>query len=257
MTKMRMTLAGAAGLLLVSVATAANAATITTYTDRLLWDAATSGPVFTEDFNDMTLNCTLTILSDAGAIGGGLWNDRVTLVGGETTSFNWSQPVFAAGGTWDLSPAGPGHGLALTVELVVGGQQFAYEIPNSTAGTFVGFTSDAPIEALIVTAGTQPAVAETYSLDGLVYEEGGGPIVIGGNECGVDNFGLGSSCSLAAEVAAAEAFCSFEVNNHGDFVSCMTQKSNALKAAGAISGRQNGALTSCAARSDVGKPDSG
>lgn len=242
---------------LIFIASAASAATITTYTDKATWDAATSGPVFTEDFEDATLNCTLSIVSDAGVIGSGLWNDRVTVGVGETTSFNWSQPVFATGGNWDLAgPGGPGQGLALTVDIISGGSQFAYEIPNTTAGSFVGFTSDEPIDSLVVTAGTQFAVAETYSLDNLVYEEGNGPILIGGNECSVNNFGLISTCSLADVVAEAEAFCSFEINNHGNFVSCMTQTFNPLKAAGVITGKQKGALTKCAAQSDVGMPDS-
>lgn len=231
----------------------ANAA-VTVYTDKPSWDAAVSGVVFTEDFTDANLECGLSYTSTVGVIDTGKFRDRVTQSSGETSTFSWSLPVDAVGGIWDLSPGGPGHGLALNAEIHTGGNVFIYEIPNTTVGAFIGFTSDDPIDSLTISAGSVYANAETYNLDNLTWAEASKTVSVNGCDTGIANR-LVNGCSLDHDINNLTKGCEFDINNHGDYVSCVSKATNILKSGGIITGAEKGAITSCAARSDVGKPD--
>ena len=54
-----------------------------------------------------------------------------------------------------------------------------------------------------------------------------------------------------AWVSELIAECASQASNHGDFVSCVSHLANDLKKAGLISGKEMGAIVSCAAQSDI------
>ncbi len=227
---------------------------VTIYTDASAWQAAVTGVTFEESFDDATLECGLSVMSDVGVINSGRFNDRVTRSGGESTTFHWNLPVDAIGGIWDLSPGGPGQGLALTAEVHSGGTVSLYEIPNTTQGGFVGFVSDMPIDDLVIRAGTQSGVAETYNLDGLRWAEAAKTVSVGDCDTGIENR-MSGSCSLNQVINTASLGCEYSVSNHGEYVSCIANATKALMSASSITGAEKGRITSCAARSDTGKPD--
>lgn len=178
-----MTVKRMAGLIAGTAALAAvsNAATITVYdADFAGWSAAVVS-FHTETFTGNVLTQAgngLSVVSSVGSIGGTVgsasgadqWNDRVTTGGGEFTTWSFASTTTAFGGDWDLTPGGAGQGLALNVTLSLGGGVvFAGEIANSFSGAFWGFTSDMAFDSVTITAGTQPGVAETYSMDNLVF----------------------------------------------------------------------------------------
>lgn len=47
------------------------------------------------------------------------------------------------------------------------------------------------------------------------------------------------------------AACAAEASNHGDFVSCVAHLTNSLKEAGILTGKEKGAIQSCAAQADI------
>ena len=75
----------------------------------------------------------------------------------------------------------------------------------------------------------------------------GATVVIDGCNSGVGNTLFSDGCTIADLVLA----CADGAANHGQFVSCATQVANDLKAAGAISGADKGAITRCAAHSSL------
>jgi hypothetical protein len=71
-------------------------------------------------------------------------------------------------------------------------------------------------------------------------------LTVGECETDIPNWGLcdgGSWTSFSSIIAA----CCEDADNHGQFVSCVTQAANMWKAAGLITGAQKGQITSCAA----------
>jgi hypothetical protein len=82
----------------------------------------------------------------------------------------------------------------------------------------------------------------------------GGSLVIQGCNTGVENRVMPDGTTLMDAVGAMTAAY---VGNHGGFVTAVTQAANQWKDAGIISGREKGAITACAAQSDVGKPTKG
>lgn len=153
----------------------ANAAT-TIYTDKASWEAAFFS-VTTEDFTDSALNAGVSVVSDAGSVTGGIWSDRL-VPSGDSTTFSFASAIFGFGGDWDLAgPAGQGTGITLTLTLLAGGTEvLTTEIPRSTAGTFWGFVSDVAFTDVLLTAGTQSGVAETFHLDNMVYSASPVPV---------------------------------------------------------------------------------
>ena len=75
----------------------------------------------------------------------------------------------------------------------------------------------------------------------------GASIVIDGCESGVDNTLATNGCTRSdsiAQIAAAAA-------NHGDFVSGVAALTNAWVSEGIISGKEKGAIQSCAAKAKL------
>ena len=71
-----------------------------------------------------------------------------------------------------------------------------------------------------------------------------GNITIAGCDTGVQDF-LQASGTLMSESIEA---CAVQATKHGEFVSCVAALTNAAQKAGSITGRQKGAIQSCAAR---------
>jgi len=74
-------------------------------------------------------------------------------------------------------------------------------------------------------------------------------VAIGGCESGVANVQVGGGANMNDLIGAAAA----EATNHGAFVKAVSKLANEWKKDGLISGKEKGKITSCAARSDVGK----
>lgn len=72
-------------------------------------------------------------------------------------------------------------------------------------------------------------------------------VVIDGCDSGVENLVFDDGCSISDTIANIAA----NAANHGDFVSQVSHFTNELKSAGLISGREKGALTSCAGQADL------
>jgi hypothetical protein len=242
-----------ATLLACSVSTAVYA-DVTLYNDQATWAAATTGVAFAEYFDDTALECGLQYITDAGYISGGQFRDRVTRWAGESTTFQWAMPVDAVGAVWDLSPGGPGQGLALTAEIHSGGMVSVHEIPNVTVGSFIGFVSDTPIDKLVISAGTQAGVAETYTVDNLVWTESAKTVSIEGCTSEIENRLL-NGCSLDYQINTLANNCEHTAENHGDYVSCVSHTTRPLLKNGELTGSERGAIIACAAQSDAGKKD--
>jgi hypothetical protein len=69
-------------------------------------------------------------------------------------------------------------------------------------------------------------------------------VVLEDCETGVPNTLLADGCTFTDDIMQCEAMAA----NHGQFVSCVSDFTNAWKASGLITGRQKGAITSCAAK---------
>lgn len=123
----------------------------------------------TEDFNDGSLNSGInSIVSTNGSIGGGVWNDQVKK-DVATTTFNFDPNILAFGGNWDLSPLGPGTGIAVSAD----GNSIG-EIPNTNTGEFWGFVADGDpsFSSVLLQAGSgtaSPFNQETFKLEDMVY----------------------------------------------------------------------------------------
>src|SRR5437879_12388975 len=79
-------------------------AALVTYSSEAAWSAAV-GSFVTESFNNAGLQPTTGVVTSAGQIDGDKWHDRVTLSGGESTTFRsllGSMP--GARGDWGTSP---------------------------------------------------------------------------------------------------------------------------------------------------------
>jgi hypothetical protein len=72
-------------------------------------------------------------------------------------------------------------------------------------------------------------------------------INIGDCDTGVDNELFDTGCRMSDLVLQ----CGATAKNHGKFVSCVAGITNSWKKAGLISGREKGAIQSCAAKADI------
>jgi hypothetical protein len=72
-------------------------------------------------------------------------------------------------------------------------------------------------------------------------------VVINGCDTGVPNIVFTDGCTLSDKIQAIGA----SSRNHGQFVSGVSQLTNALKAAGHITGSQKSAIQSCAAGASI------
>jgi len=120
----------------------------------------------TEPFNNAGLQPFTGVLSSTGSIQANHWHDRVTLGGGESTTFSYLYDTLrGAGGSWDTSPADEGQALGITLNMTGGGTQFVGQI--GPINSFFGWTSDAPFDSFTIRAGYNSGVAETFDLDNL------------------------------------------------------------------------------------------
>ena len=145
----------------------ASQAAVTVYTDQSAF-AAAMGTLTTEDFNDAVLVPGLSITTNAGTIGSGVFNDRV-FRGGDTTTFSFAGGARGAGGIFDLTPGGFGQALSFTLNLSGGGTELVPSEIASTVGTFFGFISTNRFDSFLITAGSNAGSAETYTLDNLQF----------------------------------------------------------------------------------------
>jgi len=155
-----------AALLLALFGLGVAQAQVTVYTDRSAWQAAV-GSFAEESFSGDTLNgFTITEVGRGHSynVTGGLYWDRV--VGDSSyTVYSFETATTAFGADWNvLVGLGLGQGLRLTVD----GVAITPEIPNVHVG-FFGFTSAAAFDTVTVFGGSQGGVAESHSVDNLVY----------------------------------------------------------------------------------------
>jgi hypothetical protein len=159
----------------------ANAFTV--YTDKTDWENALSGAVvITEDFEDQTMIDGLA--SYATPDGTYTEFDGFNLIvpppptfnntqvfeelvddNGGTTVWSFSSPFIAFGGDWDLSPAGPGTGLEISID----GQIQNVIIPNSYDGGFWGFIADSAFSTVELLKPSAVSGSELYHLDNMVF----------------------------------------------------------------------------------------
>jgi len=149
-------------------------AAIVTYSSEAAWMTAVSGMFVTEPFNNAGLQPSTGVFTSVGQIQADHWHDRVTVSGGESTTFSYLLDTLrGAGGTWDTSPAGEGQALGITLNMTGGGTQFVAQI--GPIGAFFGWTSDAPFDSFTINAGYNSGVAETFDLDNLRMAPSGTP----------------------------------------------------------------------------------
>ena len=141
-------------------------AAIVTYSSETAWMTAV-GVFVTEPFNNSGLQPSTGVFTSVGSIQADHWHDRVTVSGGESTSFSYLLDTLrGAGGTWDTSPAGEGQALGITLNMTGGGTQLVGQI--GPIDGFFGWTSDASFDSFTIKAGNHTGVAETFELDDLM-----------------------------------------------------------------------------------------
>jgi hypothetical protein len=162
-TKSKAVLLVAAVAMCLAASQAAQATT-TIFTSRSTWETAV-GAYEEEAFSDTTLNAGLSVVTTAGSISGGVWNDRV-VNGGDKTTWTFADLKTAFGGNWDLSPGGAGQGIQLYIDAT----PVSSIIDHNYVGEFFGFTSTVAFNKVVVTGDSQAGVAETYTMDNMVYD---------------------------------------------------------------------------------------
>ena len=180
-------------MVVLLASSAFSAITFTPYTSYSQWQAGTSGwthyPFLSSPINQ-SQNPFTSVLSDAGSFGAPrgafigtydqVWTDRVTVAGGEVTTW-WitDLDLQAFGGYWDFSPAGYGQGVTLTIALLSKGSAHMFDLCGSPGcgiagqtyyvpdGTWFGVVGSVPFDSMSITADHQAGVAETFDLAGL------------------------------------------------------------------------------------------
>ena len=72
-------------------------------------------------------------------------------------------------------------------------------------------------------------------------------VVIGGCNTGVKNQLFDGGCTISDRIAE----CAKGARNHGKFVSCVADLTNRLRSEGIITGKEKGAIQSCAAQANI------
>ena len=173
-------------VLALSASMAFAAPVYTIYTDQAAWLAATPGDH--DPFGPPQNIGELAVISSVGSFGAprgvfpagtNVWTDRVTVAGGETTTFSdgdfyedGQTVYYAFGGFWDFSPGGWGQGLTLALN-----NGLSFSICGNPAGcgagmvvpdgTFFGVVTTPSFTTLTISADGQPGIAETFDLSHL------------------------------------------------------------------------------------------
>jgi hypothetical protein len=86
-------------------------------------------------------------------------------------------------------------------------------------------------------------------IGGFIVEYDSDPtVMIAGCDSGVPNIVIDAEYCTISDLIAN---CAASATNHGGFVSCVAALTNQLNKAGLISGRQKGAIQSCAAKANI------
>lgn len=95
-----------------------------------------------------------------------------------------------------------------------------------------------------------PSGWDNYGNGGYVIEwDVDATVIIDGCDTGVANAVVDEDTLCTISDLIVE--CAAGATNHGDFVSCVAHVTNTLKKAGLISGKEKGAIQSCAAQADI------
>jgi len=154
------------GMLFVGVPSA-DALSITVYHNKADWKNAVDHTFKKENFNDAVLKPGLSYTSDWGGAGisGGKFIDRVDNNPLMKTMWKFAKDIYAFGGNWNTNYLGAGKGLKLKIL----GTGINPQIANNSTGQFFGFVSDTAFNKVVVKAGNQGGIQETYKLDNLLY----------------------------------------------------------------------------------------
>jgi hypothetical protein len=152
----------------LSALSAQASAGVTYYSSQSDYAAALASSK-TETFSSTPLASGLSFVSNAGYVGGGLFNDRV-VVGGASTTFSFGGDVNGFGGFFDETPGGFGQGLAFTLTLANGSTEVLSQHLDEDSGSFFGFISTDAFTSVKLTGGNAATgVAETYNVDNVQF----------------------------------------------------------------------------------------
>ncbi len=131
---------------------------------------------------------------------------------------------------------------------------YNYELYAVAKGAGPGGAKVASVSITVV-VGTGGAVCDTDgdgipdAIDACVNSNLSLIVVIDGCDTGVVNTLFANGCTISDLIA----HCATNAKNHGDFVSCVADLTDSLKKQGLITGKQAGAINSCAGKSNIGK----
>lgn len=132
----------------------------------------------------------------------------------------------------------------------------------AAGGPFFGVKTDATITRVAIAPGAVAVYDNLQFGKGVIDTDGDGiaddddacpnsdlspTVVIDGCDSGVDNTLGADGCTISDLIGE----CADGVSNHGQFVRCVSHLTNDLKKAGVISGRDKGAIMSCAGQADL------
>jgi len=98
-------------------------------------------------------------------IAGGEFKDRVDNSPLKETTWSFASDIYAFGGDWNANYFGAGQGL----QLLILGNLITPQIADNSTGQFYGVIADMVFGEVVVKAGTQGGIQETYKMDDLVY----------------------------------------------------------------------------------------
>jgi len=164
---------------------ASSQAALIAYTSLASWQAAAGTPIATEDFADTTLVAGLGITFGndspfpSGSISGGTYNDHAMCTACVAPP-NHTQPKLTfAGGTsafgaeWDLTPEGPGAGLAFLVTFADATTATLAGFTNTFSG-FYGFVSTTTLFTSVTLQTGFIDDGETFAADNVRFKTTGG-----------------------------------------------------------------------------------